>query len=147
MEEDTTGDVEQKIVRQFPVSSRRTILALVVAVALVASAGVATGWFLSGTGNREVKSESVVASDAQGEFVDTEAFPDVAEGILRSGGIDDEGTHHLERGEGPAQYAYLTSTVMDLGVFEGKKVKVWGKTAAAKKAGWLMEVGKVSIIE
>lgn len=53
----------------------------------------------------------------------------------------------MVRGIGPSQYAYLTSTVIDLSAFTGKKVQVWGQTIAGKKAGWLMDVGKVKVIE
>jgi hypothetical protein len=41
----------------------------------------------------------------------------------------------------------LTSTVIDLASFEGKKVKVWGQSLSGRKAGWLMDVGKVKVVE
>jgi hypothetical protein len=66
---------------------------------------------------------------------------------LEEGGIDGEGTHHLVRDGGPSKSVYLTSTVIDLDSFAGKKVKVWGETISARKAGWLMDVGKIKIIE
>ncbi len=37
----------------------------------------------------------------------------------------------------------LTSSVVDLSQYEGKKVKVYGETQKAIKEGWLMDVGKV----
>ena len=66
--------------------------------------------------------------------------PDKAEGTIKSGGIDGEGTHHLVRKGGKDQYVYLTSSTVDLSLVENKKVVVWGKTYAAKTAGWLMDI-------
>ena len=63
---------------------------------------------------------------------------DKSEGVLEEGGIGGEGTHHIVRGNGPSQYAYLTSSVVDLDPFVGKKVQVWGETMSGKKAGWLI---------
>lgn len=71
---------------------------------------------------------------------------DSAEGTLESGGIDGEGTHKLIRPGGVSQTVYLTSSLLDLEQYIGKKVKVWGETFAAKKAGWLMDVGKVEVL-
>jgi hypothetical protein len=76
---------------------------------------------------------------------DTEQFPDSAEGTLREGGIDGEGAYHLERPGGESQNVYMTSAVVDLSQFVGKKVEVWGQTQAAQKAGWLMDVGRVEV--
>ncbi len=66
--------------------------------------------------------------------------PDIAEGTMKKGGIDGEGTHHLKRKGGDNQNVYLTSSTVDLSLVENKKVKVWGKTYAANTAGWLMDV-------
>jgi len=66
--------------------------------------------------------------------------PDQAEGTVKAGGIDGEGTHHLVRKGGEDQYVYLTSSTVDLSLVENKKVAVWGKTYAAKTAGWLMDI-------
>ena len=41
----------------------------------------------------------------------------------------------------------LTSSVVDLTKYEGKKVKVFGETQKALKEGWLMDVGKVEEIK
>ena len=72
-------------------------------------------------------------------------FKDVAEGTLQKGGIDGEGTHKLIRPGGDSQTVYLTSSVVDLSQYEGKKVKVFGETQKALKEGWLMDVGKVEV--
>jgi hypothetical protein len=34
-----------------------------------------------------------------------------------------------------------------LNEFVGKKVRVWGETHAGKKAGWLMDVGRVEALD
>jgi hypothetical protein len=74
---------------------------------------------------------------------DVATFKDVAEGNLQSGGIEGEGQYHLVRLGGDSQNVYLTSSSVDLSQFIGSKVKVWGQTQAAQKAGWLMDVGKI----
>lgn len=79
--------------------------------------------------------------------IDEKAFKDQAEGKLASGGIGGEGSHHLIRDGGESQYVYLTSSIIDLDQFVDKKVKVWGQTFEAQKAGWLMDVGRLEIIE
>jgi hypothetical protein len=124
---------------------------LVVAV-LVILAGILAGWFLSK--GDESKSSKVIgtttttsSSKKEIGLSDSTAFKDSAEGILRNGGMGGEGNYHLERPGGDSQNVYLTSTVVDLGSFVGKKVQVWGQTSSAKKAGWLMDVGKVKILE
>lgn len=110
-------------------------------------AGVISGYFLSQGDSIGVslpgKSESkkVVGSG------DTKIFKDTAEGILEKGGIDGEGTHKLIRPGGESQTVYLTSSMIDLDQFVGGKVKVWGETQAAQKAGWFMDVGKLEVID
>ncbi len=73
-------------------------------------------------------------------------FADEAEGYLESGGIDGEGSHKLLRPGGPSQTVYLTSSVTDLDKFVGMQVRVYGETYKGQKAGWLMDVGKVKVI-
>ncbi len=70
-------------------------------------------------------------------------FKDKAEGILKEGGIEGEGTFHLERPGGLSQNVYLTSSTVDLSKFIGKQVTVWGQTMQARTAGWLIDVGLV----
>jgi hypothetical protein len=72
---------------------------------------------------------------------------DSAQGELEEGGLNGEGTHKLIRPGGDSQTVYLTSSMLDLSPFVGKKVKVSGETIAGKTAGWLMDVGKVEVLE
>jgi len=78
---------------------------------------------------------------------DEKTFKDSAEGDLEKGGVNGEGSHHLTRPGGESQNVYLTSSIIDLDQFVGRKVKVWGETFAAQKAGWLMDVGKLEVLE
>jgi hypothetical protein len=77
----------------------------------------------------------------------SKTFGDSATGIVKSGGINGEGTHTLEREGGKTQHAALTSSVIDLDLFIGKKVEVKGETNDSNKAGWLMDVGSIKILE
>ncbi len=74
-------------------------------------------------------------------------FKDKAEGVLKRGGVEEEGSHHLERPGGESQNVYLTSSTVDLSKFENKKVRVHGETFSGQKAGWLMDVGLVEVLE
>ena len=76
---------------------------------------------------------------------DATAFKDSVEGVLLAGGIGGEGSHHIVRPGGDSQNVYLTSSVVDLKLFEGAKVKVSGETFKGQKAGWLMDVGRVEV--
>ncbi len=78
---------------------------------------------------------------------DEKNFKDKAEGYLEAGGIDGEGSHHLLREGGASQTVYLTSSVTDLSKFEGMRVKVWGETFKGLKAAWLMDVGRVQVVD
>ena len=78
---------------------------------------------------------------------DEKTFRDSADGIIQPGGIAGEGSHHLVRGEDESQWVYLTSSVVDLDTFVGHKVTVWGETVGAKKAGWLMDIGRLKVLE
>lgn len=78
---------------------------------------------------------------------DTKTFKDVAEGIVKKGGIDGEGTFHLVRPGGDSQSVYLTSSNIDLQALIDRKIKVWGQTIDAQHAGWLMDVGRVEVLQ
>lgn len=138
-------------VKKFPKKDWKSTAMYVGAALLIVSAGVGTGWLLSG-GNQGTRTSNGSNQEAapgarqngqQAGVEDESTFSDTAEGLLESGGIDGEGTHHLVREGGESKYVYLTSTVIDLESFVGKNVQVWGETIAAQKAGWLMDVGKI----
>lgn len=116
-------------------------------------AGTVTGYLLSNRGGgMGLSSPSQLApgTELKGQEFgskDTSAFPDTATGVLEKGGINGEGTHKLIREGGESQTAYLTSSLVNLDPLVGKKVQVWGETFKAQKAGWLMDVGRVKVLE
>jgi len=139
----------QPVVKKFPKFNLKGNLPLVLGVVLVILAGVGTGWLLSGRGGGSGGQTAPGAQSGPKEagLADESTFKDSAEGVLEEGGVDGEGTHHLVRSGGASQNVYLTSTVIDLQSFVGKKVMVWGQTIAAQQAGWLMDVGKIKVTE
>ncbi|OGM57166.1 hypothetical protein A3E46_02660 [Candidatus Woesebacteria bacterium RIFCSPHIGHO2_12_FULL_46_16] len=139
----------QPVVKKFPKFNLKGNLPLVLGVVLVILAGVGTGWLLSGRGGGSGGQTVPGAQSGPKEagLADESTFKDSAEGVLEEGGVDGEGTHHLVRSGGASQNVYLTSTVIDLQSFVGKKVMVWGQTIAAQQAGWLMDVGKIKVTE
>lgn len=124
-----------------------------IALVLIILAGIISGYVLSRSmGNKTSVSVSTKTTGGSEKnktvgVNDSKTFPDSAEGNMEAGGIDGEGTHKLIRPGGPSQTVYLTSSVLDLNEFISKKVRVWGETRAAQKAGWLMDVGKVETLE
>lgn len=139
------------VLKSFPkkLPAKGTIL-LAIGALLVVLAGVGTGWLLSRKGGEASSGVTQTGGSkdlTEAGVMDEKAFPDSAEGVLKEGGINGEGTHHLDRGLGPTKDVYLTSTGFDLQGFVDKKVKVWGETVAGKHAGWLMDVGKIKVIE
>jgi hypothetical protein len=144
---------EEKLVKSFPKKDMKNNVILAAAAFIIVFAGIGTGWFLSDKPSSQVSTdpssvaEGVEESKTEAGITDEEAFPDSAEGILVEGGINGEGTHHLDRGLGPEKDVYLTSTVINLDDFKDKKVKVWGETISAQKAGWLMDVGRIKVVE
>lgn len=125
------------------------VFLLTIGIIVIIGAGIFTGYLLSqrGVSNRGGgKATSSQAKQVVGSE-DTKTFRDSAEGVLEKGGLDGEGSHKLIRPGGESQTAYLTSSVVDLDQFVGKKVKVWGETFKAQKAGWLMDVGKIEVLE
>jgi len=110
--------------------------------------GVGLGYFLSNIEGPSLSSNSrtTTSSKSASGVLDKEKFPDKAEGKLKKGGIDGEGNFHLERTGGDSQNVYLTSSTVDLSQYIGKKVRVWGQTFTAQKAGWLMDVGYLEVL-
>lgn len=138
-------------------SSKKAILIPAVAILLIILAGGATGYFLANRGgiSRLVKTKELVggAEVVEGPkevgVKDEKTFRDTAEGKIEVNDNPDipEGSHRLIRSGGSSQTAYLTSSIVDLNQFLGKCVQVWGETFAAQKAAWLMDVGRVKILD
>ncbi len=135
------------IIKPLPVSLNLTKIILLTLTFSIILGGV-TGYILSS--KTTFKKVSTAGSPPKSAAQDTKTFRDFAEGAIKpnpKAGTDEyaEGTHFLER-TGTVPVA-LTSSVVDLSQYEGKKVKVFGETQKALKVGWLMDVGKVEEIK
>ena len=108
--------------------------------------GGVSGYFFKRFFSAKVANQKVISKTKEG-IVDKKTFRDQAEGVLREGGVDGEGSFHLERPGGESQNVYLTSSTIDLSKYVGKKIRVYGETFAAEKAGWLMDVGFIETIQ
>ncbi len=136
----------------------KLVFAILIILAITSGFWISRFWPTETT-SEVSKSESLVANEAakivEGEEIKTgvtygnlsKTFADSATGTIKSGGINGEGTHTLEREGGKTQNAALTSSVVDLDLFVGKKVEVKGETNDSAKAGWLMDVGSIKILE
>jgi hypothetical protein len=121
----------------------------VLVMAIIIVGGVITGYLLSqnkGLGSGGTTAGTINKPNEVGS-ADSQTFKDTATGVLEAGGLNGDGTHKLIREGGPSQTAYLTSSVIDLDQFVGKKVQVWGETQKGQKVSWLMDVGRIKIIE
>jgi len=124
----------------------------ILVVLLVAAAGIFSGLVFSSRAKSEkqisaISKEENLPQEVKESFSQT--FKDQAEGVIEKNDKLEkysQGTHRLVRPGGEAQTAYLTSTVLDLDGYVGKKVKVFGETFGSSQVGWLMDVGKVEEI-
>lgn len=159
---ETAGGTLRPQVKPNSTSMRNKAFVPVLVLVLIAlAAGVATGYGgfklksrggvslgapLSEQPIQQVATGSIKAGDVFG-VQDASTFKDSAEGYLEEGGIGGEGSHKLLREGGVSQTVVLTSSVTDLSKFVGMQVKVGGETFKAQKAGWLMDVGRVEVID
>jgi len=131
-------------------SKIKPALPILIIVAVVA-VGIFTGLvFSSRSKNAKLAagaamSEENLPPEQKKSFNQT--FRDSAEGVIQKNDLDkvSQGTHKLIRPGGEDQTAYLTSSVLDLDQYVGKKVKVTGETYGSSEVGWLMDVGKVEV--
>lgn len=143
---------KEKLVRDLEGGKEMPSKKMLLPVMGIILAGILSGFlmhnFLSkgNISSGDKTSEKVVSTGESTGSTDTKTFKDSAEGQLESEGLNGEGTHRLIRPGGENQTVYLTSSVLDLNKYVGKKVRVWGQTFSAKKAGWLMDVGKVEVL-
>lgn len=130
------------------VSGATVFFVLVLVLALGLGVGYGAALISAKTGTSVIPAALHTAGAEKGKSFgdgDPSVFKDTAEGTLQNGGIDGEGQYHLVRPGGDSQNVYMTSSSVDLAQFVGKKIKVWGQTQDAQKAGWLMDVGKVEL--
>ncbi len=124
----------------------------IVIIAVIVAAGILSGLI----GASRAKAQAIKFKPAiQEENLTPEqktsfnqTFRDQAEGTVQKNDKLDkyaQGTHRLIRPGGDSQTAYLTSSVLDLDQYVGKKVKVFGETFGSSQVGWLMDVGKVEV--
>lgn len=142
------------------IKSSRPLSPRIIAISLAVAIGLTTGYFVAknklqnpGTSTlapstltqNPTDASSVKIGDVFGS-ADESSFSDSAIGVIQPGGIDGEGSHHLERGTDKSQWVYLTSSVIDLDLFLTTEVELWGETFQGKKAGWLMDVGRIKVV-
>ncbi len=149
--EETSGVSSENITKKFlnPANPTKMLLSIIIVAVVL---GTLTGYIMSqkGGGLASPGASGNTTANVTNPQQDTKTFKDFAEGTIKakpspSDGTYSEGTHTLLR-EGAVPVA-LTSSVVDLSKYEGKKVKVYGETQKALKEGWLMDVGKVDEIK
>lgn len=140
--------MDTEIAHHFSQNYIRRTLIIITVVAILAGTG--TGYFLAAKSSNSALTNPTLGGQApKSAQQDSKTFRDFAEGKITKApeakaGEYMEGTHLLVRDAGNP--VSLTSSVVDLSQYEGKKVRVRGETQKALKAGWLMDVGKVEEI-
>lgn len=141
-------NTEIKMVKPLILPNKKLVLVLLVPVVL----GLLTGFILykratSGTVRLAGKNVQVVQTPTEEGVKDAATFRDTATGniIENDGKVTKEGAYILTRGD-VSQNVYLTSSVIDLSKYVGKKVQIWGETFKGQTAGWLMDVGRIKIL-
>lgn len=140
---------------QSDMKSANKLAILIMVVAVIA--GIGTGFGLNKISSNSpsksssapisvVPSNGINAGDVFGS-PNEDAFKDTATGYLEKGGMDGDGSHKLLRAGGDSQTVYLTSSITDLDEFIGMDIQIWGETFKAQNAGWLMDVGRVKVID
>lgn len=126
----------------------KPLVAIFVVVCLL---GIASGYALyakqtAGTVRLAGKDVQIVSTPTEEGVKDASTFKDTATGTIQvnDGKITNEGSFVLVRGD-VSQNVYLTSSVIDLSKYVGKKVQIWGETFQGQKAGWLMDVGRIKL--
>jgi len=148
-------NTEADLVKEFNASgdSKKPAIKIGIFILVIGIFGVVSGLLIAKGTSTPAITSSEIGSPSEIEvgmsigLSDTSNFKDTAEGTLKEGGIDGEGQFHLVRPGGESQYVYLTSSSVDLSLLLDREIKVWGETFASEKAGWLMDVGKVEVLE
>ncbi len=156
-EEKTTSETpkSEEVMHSFKDdTSSKNMKKLAILFIVVIGLGVGTGFALAKysttPGNKPIAALPSANNPQKGDIIgsdDTDTFSDTAEGVVNEGGIEGEGAYHLVRSGGESQNVYMTSSTVDLSKVVGKKIKVWGQTQAAQTAGWLMDVGRIEVLE
>lgn len=149
-DEPTTTPLKKPLRAVPPKIGLSKILPVLIIVVIV-GAGIFSGLVLSSrnkSASRQSTKEDELPQQVKESFAKT--FKDEAEGTIEKNDQLDkyaQGTHKLIRPGGEDQTAFLTSSVLDLDQYVGKKVKVFGETFGSSQVGWLMDVGKVEVQE
>lgn len=151
--EPQSGFKAKNFLRAVPARAGISKFIPIIIIILVVGAGIFSGLVASSRSKSAAKATSSAIDEenltpqAKESFAKT--FRDQAEGTIEKNDQFDkyaQGTHKLIRPGGESQTAYLTSSVLDLDQYLGKKVKVYGETFGSSQVGWLMDVGKVDVV-
>lgn len=152
MQEIHLQDTLRKVPGRSVFGKLKRFLPIIMIVVLVV-AGSLTGIVLSSRSkNAKIAHKAAIDENslpAEQKKSFNQTFRDSAEGVIQKNDFDkvSQGTHKLIRPGGDDQTAYLTSSVLDLDQYIGKKVKVAGETFSSSEVGWLMDVGKVEVLK
>ncbi len=137
--------IKNSPLKKLALSNINRIFLVILGVAVIL--GVGSGYLLSKNSNSQITANLSISEKPKTAQQDNRTFRDFAQGTIQKRPAPKnhneyvEGTHLLVR-DGAVPVA-LTSSVVDLSLYEGKKVKIFGETQKAIKEGWLMDVGKI----
>ena len=126
---------------QNPQSKLKKFLPIILIIIIVAG-GIFSGLvFSSRSKSSQLASKSAIEEEnlsPEQKQSFNQTFRDEAEGTIENNDEKEkyaQGTHKLIRPGGESQTAYLTSSPLDLDVYNGKKEKVFGETFRSSQVG------------
>lgn len=125
---------------------------LVVGAVMIVLMGSVVGYGLSRSKITKASKEGNISpgqikTSTEAGYQDTKLFESIVTGVIKKGGLQGDGTHSLIQDSNPKNPAALLSSVVDLDEYIDKHVQVWGRSQKGLKAAWLLEVGRVKILE
>lgn len=106
--------------------------------------GIFSGFYLSSNKpDTASKAQAQKATEENANVqIDENLIKDTVSGVLREGGVNGEGTHKIETGNGDVA---ILSGSLYLDSFIGNKVTVWGRSISSPNVDWLIDVAKVKV--
>lgn len=123
-----------------------TVSVLIVLVGSVVGFGLSRSKVVKASKEGSISPELIKTSIEAG-YKDTKLFESIVTGTVKKGGLFGDGTHTLVQDSNPKNPAALLSSVVDLDEYVDKHVQIWGRSQKGLKAAWLLEVGRVKILE
>lgn len=130
------------VVKKMESNKDKSVIISTVVLAMVLGIGSGMGLYNSDifASNSNATEEQI--TENENIDVDESMLQEQVFGTLNEGGVNGEGTHHIETEQGKVA---LLSTSIYLDPFAGKQVTVWGLSVGSPNVDWLIDVAKIKV--